>query len=124
VLLRALHEAFFGCGDCPCPGRWLGTLARVAVPIDKAAPDELGERGMKPIEIRGIFRRAYGHAWSSCIWETAQGDAFFNRRGIAFSQPLCSEWMVAFHQQLEDQNTQAKGILFRRTDDAGKMLTL
>lgn len=96
---------------------------RVLVPVDKAAPDEFGERGMQQIEIRSIFGRAYGHVRSS-IWETTHGDAFFNRRGIAFSQPLCSEWVVAFHQQLEDQNPQAKGILLRRTDDVRKLLTL
>jgi hypothetical protein len=99
-------------------------LARVPVPVDKAAPDEFGDCGMKQIEIRRMFRRADGHAWSSGIWETAQGNAFFNRRGIAFSQPLGPEWMVAFHQQLEDQNTQAKGILLRCTDDAGKLFPL
>jgi hypothetical protein len=79
---------------------------------------------MKPINFWSIFRRAYGQFWSSSVWETAGGDAFFQRRRITFSQPLCPEWMVAFHQQLENQNTQAKGILLRRTDDAGEMLTL
>jgi hypothetical protein len=86
-------------------------LVWVPASIDKAAPDEFGERGMEQIDIRSIFGRAYGQSWSKSVWETASGDAFFKRRRITLSQPLCPEWVVAFHEQLENQNTQTKGIL-------------
>src|SRR6185369_2917984 len=120
--VRALNKALLRCGNCLDPGGCSRTLAWIPVPIDKAAPDKLGERGMKPIEFRNIFRRANGQARRSCVWESTNSDTFFHRRGIPFSQPLCPEGVVAFHQQLENQNTQAKGILLGRTDGAGKWL--
>jgi len=96
--VRALNKAVLRFGNCLYPCRCSRTLARVLVPIDKAAPDELGERGMKQIEFRNIFRRAYGQARRSCIGESSSGDAFFHRREIPFSQPLRPEAMVALYQ--------------------------
>ena len=119
-----LNKALLRFGNCFYPGGCPRTLVWVPVPIDKAAPEELGERGMKPIEFRSVFGRAYGQAWGGRVWETATGDAFFERWRIPFSQPLCPEGVVTFHQQLENQNTQAKGILLRRSDDVGKSFTL
>ena len=122
--VRALNQALLRFGNCLCPGERLRTLVRVRLSIDKAAPNELGDGRVKQIEFGDIFGRADGQAWRGSVWESAAGNPFFNRRGIAFSQPLCPEGVVAFHQQLENQNTQAKGILLRRADDAGKILTL
>jgi len=98
VSIRALNKTLLRLGNCPFPGGCPRALARVTVSVDKTTPDELGDRGVKPVKFRRIFRRAYGQIWSSRVGETTAGDAFFKREGVAFSQPLRPEWVVAFHQ--------------------------
>ena len=92
--------------------------------IDKAAPYQLGNLRMEQVEVRGIFGWSHGHTWCCSVREATQCYALFNWRWIALSQPLCPEGVVALHQQLEDQNPQAKGILLRGANCAVKRLTL
>ncbi len=95
---RAAHLDLFNFVEGAHPQIGAGPPARIAVPVDKTAPEHLDQPGVQCIDSQGIVGRAHRVGWVLNVWIGSVDNTHLQRWWVTGGQPLRAEGMTAIHQ--------------------------